>query len=170
MNVYQSCPVYETESFIIRQVRAEDAPALLKVYSDRDAVSRMNADFCTSDFYFETLEEMEKCISFWLNEYALGYYVRFSVILKTQNTPIGTVEIFGGEGVLRLDIRRDFDREKYTKQLVALALTSFKDDFGITSLKIKTKNTPDRVEFLNELGFVPSKLFRPELGYHEYNF
>ena len=46
---------------------------------------------------------------------------------------------------------------------------SWIEDFGIGSLKIKTKNTPERVTYLERLGFVPSKTFRPEFGYHEYN-
>ena len=59
MNIYQTCPEYQTETFRLRLVRPEDAEALLDCYSDPDVVSRANADNCTSDFYYTTLEQME---------------------------------------------------------------------------------------------------------------
>ena len=58
INVYDYCPIYETESFLFRLVRLEDAEALLKCYSDKEIVSKMNSDYCTSDFYYSTVEEM----------------------------------------------------------------------------------------------------------------
>lgn len=54
-NPYQKCPVYETSSFLLRLVQLDDAKDLLACYSDRRAVANMNADCCTSDFYYETL-------------------------------------------------------------------------------------------------------------------
>ena len=62
INVYEQCPVYKTESFILRLVKIEDAEALLKCYSDKDTVSKMNSDYCTSDFFYTTKNEMEQCI------------------------------------------------------------------------------------------------------------
>ena len=68
-NVYEQCPIYETKSFILRLVKLEDAEDLLACYSDKDNVSKLNSDFCTSDFYYSTVSEMEDCIKFWLEEY-----------------------------------------------------------------------------------------------------
>ena len=64
-NIYEQCPTYETESFVLRLVKLEDAETLLSCYSDKDNVKKFNADFCTSDFYYSTVEEMENCIKFW---------------------------------------------------------------------------------------------------------
>lgn len=168
-NVYEHCPVYETASFVLRLVELEDAPALLECYSKKENVAKMNADCCTSDFYYTTLEQMEQCIRFWLEEYRQGYYVRFAVVAKDTNRAVGTVEIFGGEtGVLRIDLPSLYQEERYITEIVQLAVQTWIEDFGIGSLKIKTKNTPERVAYLERLGFVPSKTFRPEFGYHEY--
>ena len=38
LNIYVHCPIYETESFVLRLVTLEDAEALLKCYSDKDMV------------------------------------------------------------------------------------------------------------------------------------
>ena len=83
-NIYKQCPTYETESFFLRLVKLDDAEDLLCCYSDRANVKKFNDDFCTSDFYYTTVEEMENCIRFWLEEYQKQYYVRFSVIPKSN--------------------------------------------------------------------------------------
>ena len=142
LNIYEHCPVYETESFVLRLVTLEDAEALLKCYSDKDMVLKMNSDYCTSDFFYTTKEEMEQCIKFWLEEYEKQYYVRFAVIPKSENNII---------------------------EIVMLVIHTFSGDFGIRSIKIKTANTPGRIKWLEALGFVVSKNFRPELGYHEFD-
>lgn len=169
-NVYEQCPIYETESFLLRQVQLADAQDLLACYSDKENVAKLNSDCCTSDFYYTTLEQMEDCIRFWLREYERQYYVRFAVVPKAVGRAIGTVEIFGGEaGVLRVDLAADYNIEQNYTELVTLAIEQFVEDFGVGSIKIKTANIPERVEWLEKLGFVRSKTFRPEFGYHEYD-
>lgn len=170
INVYGRCPVYETESFCFRLVRLEDAKDLLKCYSDKETVSKMNSDYCTSDFFYTTQEEMERCIKFWLDEYKKQYYVRFAVIPKSENHAVGTIEIFGGKaGVLRIDLVKEYEKKNTIIEIAKLAINTFSRDFGIGSIKIKTSNTPERIKWLEELGFVISDKFRPELGYHEFN-
>ena len=168
INVYKHCPVYETESFCFRLVRIEDAEALLKCYSDQETVLKLNSDYCTSDFFYTTKEEMEQCIKYWLEEYKKKYYVRFAVIPKSNGESVGTVEIFGGEaGVLRIDLAREYDTKNSIIEIIKLAIDTFSEDFDIGSIKIKTVNTPERIEWLEDYGFIRSETFRPELGYHE---
>lgn len=169
-NVYEKCPIYETETFLLRQVKMEDAQDLLVCYSDKENVAKLNADCCTSDFYYNTLEQMENCIRFWLREYEMHYYVRFAVVLKESGRAIGTVEIFGGEaGVLRVDLAAEYNTEQNYAQLLTLAKEQFAEDFGVGSIKIKSANIPERVSWLEAQGFVASKTFRPEFGYHEWD-
>lgn len=168
VNVYEKCPVYETDSFRLRLVTIEDAQALLVCYSDPESVSRLNTDFCTSDFYYTSIEEMTACIKFWLKEYEEHRYVRFAVVPKISGSAVGTVEIFGGEaGILRIDLAADYEKEIYIEEILRLAVLHLIRDFRIGSLKIKTANTPERIPLLKKYGFVPSKTFRPELVYYE---
>jgi len=170
INVYENCPIYETESFILRLVKIEDAEDLLKCYSDKETVSKLNADNCTSNFYYQTKAEMEQCIKYWLEEYKNQYYVRFAVVPKSKEQAVGTVEIFGGkDGVLRIDLAKEYERENSIVEIGKLAINKFAKDFGIGSIKIKTANVPERIKWLEQLGFIQSKTFRPELGYHEYD-
>ena len=170
INVYEQCPIYETQSFILRLVKLEDAKDLLMCYSDKENVKGFNADFCTSDFYYSTVCEMEDCIRFWLEEYRKQYYVRFSVVDKSDSRAIGTVEIFGGEaGVLRIDLSSKYNTEKSFKEILKLTIEQFVDDLGIGSVKIKTSNIPEKISCIESFGFIPSKTYRTELVYHEYN-
>ena len=169
MNPYEECPVYETPSFTLRLVQENDANDLLACYSDPKAVANMNADHCTSDFYYTTHEQMRECIAFWLVEYARGAYVRFSIIAKASGKAVGTVEIFGGEyGVLRIDIATAYETEKYIDEFVTLAMDSFIDDFEIETLVIKAAHTPVRLKVIDKYGFALSQGFRPGAGYYEY--
>ena len=124
----------------------------------------------TSDFYYSTVSEMEDCIKFWLEEYQNQYYVRFSVINKADRKAIGTVEIFGGEaGVLRIDLSSKNNTEESFGEILKLAIEQFIDDFEIGSVKIKSSNIPEKINCLESFGFIHSKTYRTEFGYHEYN-
>lgn len=96
---------YETENFTLRQVKKEDAPDLLRCYSDPEAVALMNDDNCVGGFLFESLEQTEQAIHFWNND--VSQYARPAVIDKRTGRAVGTLEVFGGEtGVLRLDFTK----------------------------------------------------------------
>ena len=124
----------------------------------------------TIEEIYTTKEEMEHCIKFWLDEYEKKYYVRFAVIPKAESQAVGTVEIFGGEaGILRIDLAKEYDTKNGITEIVRLAISRFSEDFGIGNIKVKTANTPERIKWLENLGFVISEKFRPELGYHEFN-
>lgn len=157
--------VYETEHFMLRQVRKEDAPALLRCYSDPKAVELMNDDNCVGGFLFTTVEEIERAIHFW-NHDPCGY-ARPAVIDKSTGEPVGTLEVFGGEaGVLRVDLRRDYERPEALRELYSLAVEEFPKDFPMGSMV--TKAVPQaaaRREVLRELGFSGPESFR---GYSDY--
>ncbi len=176
MDLYKQCLEYSTPSFHLRLVRTEDAKSLLDCYSDCEVASRANSDSCTSNFYYTTEEQMEKCIRFWLEEYQKGYYVRFAIIPqkgipqleKDADRAIGTMEISGGKtGVLRLDIASRYEQECYIEELLRLVVLELIPDFQVESLKVKAVNIPERIPILEKYGFLPSETFRPGMGYYE---
>ena len=165
---YEKCPIYESRSFIFRLVEESDASELLKCYSDAAAVKLMNSDTCTSDFHYATLEEMLDCIHLWLAEYDKGGFVRFSVVERETDKPVGTIEIFGGEyGVLRIDLLSEYEKQKYILEIIDLSVKSFYDEFNIN--KITTKAIPEaaeRLTVLKQFGFEKDNNFRPGLSYY----
>lgn len=130
MDVYETCPVWTSERFLLRQVRRADCEDLLLVYSDVKSVPIFNSDNCTGDFYMTRPEDMAACIDFWLREYAQRYYVRWSILDRASGQAIGTIELFNrtaqdffnNVGLLRLDLRSDFETEEAITEILELLL------------------------------------------------
>ena len=159
---------YESENFLLRQVKKEDAPQLLRCYSDTAAVALMNDDNCRRGFLCNTLEDMESYIDIWQGE----NYARPAVIDKRTGEAVGTLEIFGGEtGVLRVDLRTDYERPEVLRELYALAVERFPKDFPMGA--VVTKAVPEasaRRAVLAELGFSGPERFREYEGYYRLSF
>lgn len=175
MNPYAASPAYETKTLDLRLVTLEDAPALLKCYSDPEAVAKMNADNCTSDFYFTSLEQMRGCILTWVAEYERGSYVRLAVLPKKEAEAIGTVEMFAADfpsaarmGVWRLDLASAYENSPIVSELTALAIGAFMPDFNAQTLVVKAGHTPCRAKVFETYGFAPADVFRPGQGYYAY--
>ncbi len=52
MNIYEKCPEFESESFLIRLFHGKDCDDLLKVYSDKKALPFLNSDNCDEDNFY----------------------------------------------------------------------------------------------------------------------
>lgn len=157
---------YETEHFRLRQVREEDAPALLKCYSDPAAVALMNDDNCVGGFLFHIVEEMRKAIYYWNHD--VFEYARPAVIDKGTGEPIGTLEVFGGEtGVLRVDLRTDYETPEVLEELYTLAMEKFPVDFPMGAMVTKAPpQAAARRAVLEKLGFAGPEPFREYEGYY----
>ena len=167
IDVYQKCPDFENEHYLLRKVKIEDKSDLLKVYSDEKAVPFFNSDNCGGDdFHYTTERRMEQAIEYWLWEYGRKGFVRWAVVSKISIAVIGTIELFHREsndyftncGLLRLDIRSDYEIAveivNILKLIVGPAYTLFHCD------KIATKaieGATERISALKALGFEQSK-------------
>ncbi len=166
-DVYQNCPDYENEHYLLRLVKIEDKSDLLKVYSDEKSVPFFNSDNCGGDdFHYTTESRMEQAIDYWLWEYSRKGFVRWAIVAKTANEAIGTIELFHREskdyftncGLLRLDLRSDYEVAgeiaKILKLIVGPTYTLFHCD------KIATKAiaaATERIAALKALGFMQSE-------------
>ncbi len=153
---YEICPTFETESFILRLVSEDDSEALLSCYSDSKAQKFFNSDRCSGDFCMDKIEDMRLCVRAWREAYSQRDYVRFAVIDKSLSRAIGTVEMFGyvgtykiKTGILRVDVRSDYERERYLGELFAVCSENFFDLFEVDT--IATKAIPLAVERRNAL-------------------
>lgn len=83
----QNTPTIETERLILRRFREEDIPALYSIYSDREVNTYLP---------WYPLASYQKAESLF-EEYAAFYRrsrgFRYAVCLKTDNTPIGYVNL-----------------------------------------------------------------------------
>lgn len=165
MDVYEHCPQFFSERFLLRQVCMEDRDDLLTVYSDRAAVPVFNSDNCTGDFYITDPKDMENCIGFWLREYALRYYVRWSVIDRSSGHAVGTIELFHRTaedfydhvGLLRLDLRSDYETEDAITDILTTLLPQAWELFACDTIATKIPGCAQiRAAALRKLGFQPS--------------
>ena len=167
MNVYENLPVFECENFKLRGVLLEDAENLLKVYSDEKSVPFFNSDNCHGDnFNYKTIERMQEAIKFWLWSYDNGYFVRWTVVDKKSNSAVGTIELFHHDdslaiydncGLLRLDLRSDYECQGVIKEILSLIIEPVFDMFG-DKVVTKVKNfAAERLSAVKSLGFVLPK-------------
>lgn len=162
-NVYKDCPRFENVEYLIRYVESEDSEDLLKVYSDLKSVEFFNSDNCGGDnFYYRTEQKMKEVIGYWHWEYEREGFVRWAVVDKSSNEAVGTIEIFNRKandyftncGLLRLDLRSDYEKAECIINILSLIIDSVYGMFGCD--KIATKaigKAKERIEALKKLGF-----------------
>lgn len=166
IDVYEQIPVMEGDKFLLREIEDADAEDLLKVYSDKDAVPLFNSDNCVNGFYYASIKEMKDTIAFWKREYQSRYYVRWAIIEKKANQAIGTIELFNRRakdyfnncGLLRLDLRSDYEKQDIIEDILGIIIPETKDMFACEI--IATKAIPiaeERIKALEQMGFYLSE-------------
>ena len=162
MNIYKTCPEVQNERFHLRLVMQEDCADLLKVYSDVKAVPLFNGDNCNGDdFHYATLERMQQAMSFWIWSYENGWFVRMSIIDVSSASPVGTIELCYRDsedtGVLRLDLRSDYENEADISAILSLVVEPSYEWIGCSRLITKARPIAgERIKALAAFGFTPA--------------
>ena len=180
MNVYDSCPTFEDERFLLRFVKQEDADNLLKVYSDKNALPFFNSDNCDGDnFYYPDSERMKNAINFWMRSYQTKWFVRWTILDKNISDAIGTIEMFhriadddfNHVGVMRLDVRSGYEKADILKNLFELSIPSAYDLFDCNEIITKIPvYAVERINAAQSCGFTKSeKLLIGTNDHYAYN-
>lgn len=166
-DVYVEIPVLENGTFLLRKIDMEaDAEDLLRVYSDEKAVPLFNSDNCWGNFYCTTVKQVQEMIMAWQREYEKRYYVRWAIVDKRNDMAVGTIELFNRKaedyftdcGLLRLDLRSDYEKEEYIHSILSLVIAYTKELFCCDWMA--TKAVPlatERIKVLKSMGFSLSK-------------
>lgn len=167
MNIYESCPVFEGENFLIRLFRKEDCDDLLKVYSDKNALPFFNSDNCDGDnFYYATKQRMEEALNFWEESYKNGWFARLSIVEKSSQCAIGTVELckrvsddaFNNMGILRIDVRSDFEKQNVLYEIFSLVAPKLDGLLGCNGVITKAPiYAVERIPAIQKAGFSKSE-------------
>ena len=176
MNIYQNCPVLESDRFIVRLFEQEDCGDLLSVYIDKNALPFFNSDNCDGDnFYYATREKMEEVLGFWKYSYENGWFVRLSIVDKEVSGVIGTVEVclrvsedaFNNMGVLRVDVRSDYEQEDILFELFSLVTPRLSELLGCDGVLTKAPiYAVERLKAIERAGFAKSEhLLEGKNGY-----
>jgi len=167
MNIYEHCPVLESENILLRLVENEDCDDLLKVYSDKNALPFFNSDNCDGDnFYYATKERMTEALGFWNLSYENGWFVRLSVVNKCVSSVIGTVELclrvsedeFNNMGILRVDLRSDYENEDTLYEVISLIVPHLSEMLGCSGVLTKAPiYAVERIKAIQKVGFTKSE-------------
>ena len=167
MNIYKVCPTLESRRFLLRMVESKDCDDLLKVYSDRIALPFFNSDNCDGDnFYYHTMEKMAEALDFWKTAYKNGWFVRLSIVDKTQSSVIGAIEIclrvsedaFNNMGILRVDVRSDYENESDLFEIISLITPHMKEMLGCEGVITKVPiYAVERMRVIQKAGFIKSE-------------
>lgn len=167
MNIYETCPVLESEGFLLRLAGDGDRDDLLKVYSDKNALPFFNSDNCDGDnFYYATAERMAEALSFWKLSYENGWFVRFSIVDKAASEVIGTIELclrdsedeFDHAGILRIDVRSDYETADRLYDIAALIVPHIPEMLGCNGIITKAPiYAVERINALQKMGFARSE-------------
>ena len=166
-NVYEICPQFENEKYLLRLISQDDCTDLLKVYSDKKSVPFFNSDNCNGDdFYYTTMERMKQAIEFWIFSYDNRYFVRWTIIDKNTDEAIGTIELFHRDsddcfdncGLLRLDLRSDYEKSCEIENILSLIITPTFELFYCDKVVTKAiSGAEERLRVLKDMGFVMAK-------------
>ena len=150
---------------MLRLVEEKDLNDLHKVYSDKNAVPFFNGDNCHGDdFYYETIERMKQAIDFWSFSYKNRYFVRWTIFDKSVGHAVGTIELFHRDsekdyfnncGLLRLDLRSDYEKSTEIENILSLIIPKAFDLFDCDKIATKCwKNATERKIALGKIGFL----------------
>ncbi len=166
-DVYEKCPVLENKNYLLRFVSEKDISDLLEVYSDKNALPFFNSDNCNgNNFYYPTKEKMSEAVKFWEFSYQKRYFVRFTVIDKSVNKAVGTVELFrrdsdddfNGNGVLRLDVKSDYEQENILSEILTVIVPSAFEMFDCYEIITKVPcYAVERIRAVKKFGFIKSE-------------
>ena len=159
--------IIENERYLLRFVDKNDADDLLKVYSDKNALPFFNSDNCDGDnFYYPTKDKMQNAIEFWIKSYETRWFVRWVIIDKTTSGVIGSVEMFhrsadddfNDVGVLRLDVRSDYEKTEVILDILRLFVPDAYQLFDCKDIITKVPlYAVDRIEAVKIYGFSKSE-------------
>jgi RimJ/RimL family protein N-acetyltransferase len=166
MDIYSSCPSFESERFIVRLLRDEDCGDLLKVYSDKNALPFFNSDNCNGDnFFYATKERMAEAMDFWKTAYENRWFARLSIVDKSVPGVIGTVELclrvsddaFNNMGIVRVDVRSDYEREDFLYEIFSLITPGLEELLGCKGVLTKAPiYAVERIKAVQKAGFSKS--------------
>lgn len=167
ISVFEKCPIYQSEHFLLRKMDMRDAEGLFQCYSNPDAAKYFNGDCCGDDFYYTDFSKLMKCMEFWESRYREKDFVRFTAMDIELEKVIGMVEVcpsykYSADGhcmgILRLDLLPEYEAGRDIQELMEMVLEHVYEDFRVNSVIMKAQEDAlIRRDVLKNLHFVPAQ-------------
>ncbi len=167
MSIYEACPTFENNNFLLRPIVTEDCDDLLAVYSDKNALPFFNSDNCNGDnFYYPSKERMAKALAFWDLAYQNSWFARLAIVDKSIAGVIGSIELclrisedaFHHMGILRIDVSSGYEREDALYDIIALITPHVPRLLGCNGIITKAPiYAVERIKAIQKAGFTKSE-------------
>ena len=100
-------------------------------------------------------------MSFWIWSYENGWFVRMSILDLSTDCAVGTIELCYRDsedtGVLRLDLRSDYENEADISAILSLIVDPSYEWIGCSRLITKARPIAgERIKALSAIGFTPA--------------
>lgn len=109
---------------------------------------------------------MTEALGFWKMAYENGWFVRLSIVDKGISRVIGTVELcfrvsedaFNNMGIIRVDVRRDYEKEDVLYSIFSLCVPEAKTMLGCKGIITKVPiYAIERMKAIQTIGFTKSE-------------
>lgn len=163
---YEDCPTVENSDYMIRFVEVSDAESLLPCYAHPTESVITNSFNCTMGYNAHTIEQMRECIKGWQRFFKEKSFIRWSIVNKSNNNAVGTIELFNRYSIdfydncviLRLDLCDKYEKFDEINKILELIIPNAFHWFGCKSIATKVNTSAiERIESLNMFGFKKSQ-------------
>ena len=122
---FMKFPILETDNLVLREINLRDSEAILRIFSDEEAMKHYDINS------IKNIYQAEKIIEFFRKRYEEGKAIRWGICLKNTSEVIGTCGIqeimkSASRASVGADLRRDYwEQGIMTEALRAIVKYSF---------------------------------------------
>ncbi len=152
-DVFAAFPELETERLILREIMPEDAPQILKIFSDEKVTKYYDL------YTYSDIDEAHQLIDFFDESFELERAIRWGIARKEDNVLIGTcgfvwLRLYRGE--IGYELASEYWRQGFMAEALSAVL-----EFGFEELGL------NRIEALVMIENEASAGLLRKLGFHE---
>lgn len=167
MELFSNFPELETEQFILRQMRMEDAPAVFKIFSDAEVTKDMGIE------PFVSTQQAKELIQFMNELFNQDVAIRWGIVRKSDNMLMGTCGFNawevrrGSRGEVGYDLGKDYWRQGYMTEVLKAVITFGFEEMGLHRIEAYTNlDATPSMNLLVKLGFQKEGVLRGFAFFH----
>lgn len=162
-----SFPIIETPRFILRRLTPEDAPAVFRLFADREVTKDMGIE------PFTAVSQAEELIHFLDRLFAEDRAIRWGIERKDDHALIGTCGFNGWEkergsrGEIAYDLARPYWRRGYMTEVLRSLIAYGFGTMGLYRIEAFTNlDAIPSMQLLSKLGFSQEGILRGYAYFH----
>lgn len=160
--IFTTFPEFETERLILRQIVAEDAEAVMAIFSDAAVTEHYDL------YTFTRLAEAAELIDYFAESYEAERQIRWGIVRKEDDQLIGTcgfVALHTHRGEIGYDLARTYWRQGYMTEALEVLL-----EIGFDDMQLHRIEALVMVDNIASAGLLRKRGFTDEGILRDYDF